>query len=690
MALPNGVWGKILRVDLSNESSTIIEPPENVYKKFLGGEALGMYYLFKEGVVSPDVKPFDPENMLQYLVGPVNGVGPNNRATAVTKSPYNYSGVSLCGGQHAQQLKLAGLDGIQVVGKASDPIWLAVKDREVEFRDATDIWGTKIEHSETYMKNRVVADIETHEQNMLKEADMTEEWANLQPPKDDQKIGAKRNAACWVIGPGAENKVWYGATMTEGARAHGRHGNGAIAGSKNLKGIAVRGTMGHPLANRSDYLSTVKSIQDAESGSYFWRQYGTPGISPATSNWEGGYPIWNWKYSAWSDPLSPKAFSGSFMDNASWVKKQTCPGCNLTCLSTAQISSDDEMMDDLITDMPDWEAMGMVGGNLGFVFPQEGKFEGLTPADPYPGTEEDLIEALNKLQYTTWKHDLNALDYIEGGANLSCVLHLYNDGVITMDDMPGIDEEPYWGNVHAVDQLMDLLIQGPDQDNEFGAAMAKGTWETAKYFAEEKGNDNVPDDAEYDTIMDYSQTGKRYGQPAHGVRSGRDKDALEYVTQYRPIIHTGGATPQAQNTTSLVNSLVYCSFAQGYWGIEGMKKMVNAATGWSLGEADLRAVGERAWNLGRIFNLYTQEIQNPKEEWDTKDMFPAHWWKESPNGPVAGRAAYEGDSSALFDEALPEYWNKRSWSEDKGVPTQSKLESLGLTEIAEDIASQLR
>lgn len=452
----------------------------------------------------------------------------------------------------------------------------------------------------------------------------------------------------------------------------------------------VRGTQGHPLADKSSFFESVRNIQEAESEDYYWRNYGTTGISPASSNWEGGYPIRNWLYEAWDDPMAPSAYAGAFMRDSSFVKSQACAGCNLTCLDSTRITSEDSMMDGIISDMPDWEAMGMVGGNLGYIFPNEGKFEGMTPKDGYPGNKRDMYKALAKLQYTTWKHDSNALDFIEGGNLLAAVMHLYEDGVITMDDMPGIDEEPYWGNVHAVDQLMDLLMNGPDQDNAFGAAMAKGTWELCKYFAEEKGNENVPDDAYYDEIMHYAQTGKRYGQAAHGTRSGRDKDALEYVTQYRPCIHTGGATPEAQNTTSLVNSMVYCSFAQGYWGMEGMKKLVNSATGWDRSEEQLRRVGERAWNLGRLFNLHTQEIQNPKEEWDTREMFPEHWWHEPGTGPKPDRVAYEGDPSELFDGTLIEYWSDRGWTEDKGVPTESKLSDLGLTDVAEDIASQYR
>jgi len=69
---------------------------------------------------------------------------------------------------------------------------------------------------------------------MLREGDMTPEWAALRPPKG-KGMGAKRLASVWMIGPGGENKVWYANVITEGARAHGRYGPGAVMGSKNSK-----------------------------------------------------------------------------------------------------------------------------------------------------------------------------------------------------------------------------------------------------------------------------------------------------------------------------------------------------------------------------------------------------------------------------------------------------------------------
>ena len=86
MADLKGMTGKIARVDLTSGKVTVVEPAEEIYKKYLGGAALGVYFLFKEGVVSPDVAPLSPQNMLQFLIGPITGAAPNARSVAVTKS----------------------------------------------------------------------------------------------------------------------------------------------------------------------------------------------------------------------------------------------------------------------------------------------------------------------------------------------------------------------------------------------------------------------------------------------------------------------------------------------------------------------------------------------------------------------------------------------------------------------------
>jgi aldehyde:ferredoxin oxidoreductase len=675
MADLKGMTGKIARVDLSSRTVSVVEPPEEIYKKFLGGSALGVYYMFEEGIVEPSVDPLGPDNMIQFMIGPVTGTGANARSTIVTKAAYNFICITTSGGQAASELKYAGWDGIQVVGKADRPVYLAVIDDIVEIRDASHVWGMGAEEAEIELKKEVSAELEFREA-MMRDADLTPEWAALRPVRR-LGIGAKRLASAWVIGPGGENQVWYACVMTEGGRAHGRYGAGAIAGSKNLKGIVIRGTKGHWLADKARFLELTNAIQASEKGDYFWRSYGTAGIGARSAYVEDAFPIRNWQWCCWADP-NVKAITGPFMDSVSFVRKQSCPGCVLHCLYPTEVTSEDELMDGALSDMPDWEAMGMVGGNLGYM-----EMPGTTPGDPFTGDHNDQAENLAKLQFTTFLHDNYGLDFIEGGANLALLMELRQRDLITPDDLDGIDLQ--WGDVHAVDTLLKKIVNREG----VGDKLAQGTWETAKYFAEKKGN---PD------ILDYAMTGHRYGQPAHDVRSPADKNAMEYVTVARPCEHTGGggagfkqgdfaAAIAGQDGKAAIDSLVHCSFARGHWG--GMTvDLVKAATGWSdFTEEDLLKVGARQYALARLFEIHTQQLQDPKEEWDK--LIPPRWFKDPlPTGPHKNAVAYEGNPAKLFDEDLPAYWKIRGWTEDKGVPTLATLEDLGIADVAEDIAKQ--
>jgi aldehyde:ferredoxin oxidoreductase len=677
MAELKGYAGKIARVDLTRGTVDAIQTPEEVLRKHLGGSSLGSYYMVKEGLLDPAIKPFDPENMVQFLIGPVTGLGPNARSTIVTKSPYNFITITLSGGYASSYLKFAGWDGIQVVGKAAKPVYLAVIDDNIEIRDAGKLWGMDTEQAEMEMINSTLAPIEYRE-SLLTEADMTPEWAALHPPKG-KGIGAKRLAAAWVIGQGGENLVWYANVITEGARAHGRHGSGAICGSKNLKGIVVRGTQGQKLADKAGFMKITKEIQDLMLTNFGNRSFGTARIGARCANLEGAFPIRNWQWGSWADPTNVKSLDGPWMSETSFVKQIACPGCTMHCMYLTQVTSADPLLDGTITDMPDWEAMGMVGGNLGYI-----EQEGRTPSEGFTGDHWDLAEFLAKTQFTTFLHDDYGLDYIEGGNLLGLVMELRQRNLITVQDLDGIDVK--WGDAHAVDAILKKIIRREG----VGDVLANGTWEAAKYFADKKNNPE---------IMKYSQTTHRYGQPAHGVR-GLDKNALEYATVNRPNIHTGGggsafnkgdyaAAAAGQNSTCAVNSLVHCSFAAGHWAGK-TAALVAAATGWSdYKEEELPLIGAREYALTRIFDLTTQQLTDPKTQWDS--LLTDRWFDDPlPTGPDKGGVAYDGNKDKLMNEALPAYWKARGWTEDKGVPLADTLKQLGIDDIAESYAAKLR
>ncbi len=676
MANLKGMTGKIAQINLTTGEITTIEPPEEIYRKYIGGSALGVYYLFKEGIIEPTVDPLGPDNMFQVMIGPMTGAAPNARSVTVTKSPYNFIGISTSGGQAAAELKYAGWDGVQVIGKADKPVYIAIIDDKIEIRDASHVWGKGVEEAEMILKAEVVADSEKRDA-MLRDADLTPEWAALRPPKG-KGLGNKRLAQVWLIGKGGESQVWYANVMTEGARAHGRYGTGAVMGSKNLKAIVIRGTKGHPLADKKTFMALVNQIQASEKTDYFWRSYGTAGIGAASAYQEDSYPIRNWQWTSWADP-AVRLMEGPQMDFASFVKSQACPGCALHCLFTSEVTSEDPLMNNTLTDMPDWEAMGMAGGALGY-FEMPGK----TPSDTYVGTIQDQAEALAKMQFTTFLHDNYGLDYIEGGTLLGFLMELRQRNLITPADLDGIDMQ--WGDVHAVDAILKKIVT----KEGIGAKLATGSYNTAKYFAELKGNQE---------IMNYVQATHRYGQPAHDVRSGGDKNAMEYLTVDRPTEHTGGGTAgfnegdwaaaiAGQNEKiGTSDALVCCNFPGGHWAGK-TADMIKAATGWSdFAVEELNLVGARQYAMARLFDIHTQQLTDPKEQWDK--IVPHRWfYDKTQGGPLAGKVAYDGDPSKLFDVALPAYWKERGWTEDKGIPTQETLKKLGIDDIAGPIAAK--
>ncbi len=118
----NGYQGKILHVNLTSQTLEIEEPEESFYRKYMGGSAMGMYYLLKNTPAGAD--PLGLENTLCLMLSGITGaaISGQSRVTATAKSPETgLVGDSQAGGFWPAELKRAGFDGIVIRGQAKDP-----------------------------------------------------------------------------------------------------------------------------------------------------------------------------------------------------------------------------------------------------------------------------------------------------------------------------------------------------------------------------------------------------------------------------------------------------------------------------------------------------------------------------------------------------------------------------------------
>lgn len=203
-----GGWtGKVLRVDLTTRTTSVENTLEK-YADFWGGAGIGYKVLWDE--TDETTGPWDPENRLVFSWGPLTGTGaPCGGRTAITAlSPQHAQhgpATGHMGGHFSAEAKYAGWDAIIVQGKASGPVYIAIKDSKVEIVDCPQLWGNGV--------YRATAEIQ-------------------------QALGGSCQVA--AIGQAGENLVAQSCIITD--YSHSAGGQGSVMGSKNLKAIGVVGT----------------------------------------------------------------------------------------------------------------------------------------------------------------------------------------------------------------------------------------------------------------------------------------------------------------------------------------------------------------------------------------------------------------------------------------------------------------
>lgn len=292
-----GYAGKILRVNLTDQTIKVEDLSLDWARRFIGGRGLATKYLFEE--IDPKVEPFSPGNKLIITTGPLTGtsVPTGGRYMVVTKSPLSETiACSNSGGFFGAELKAAGYDMIILEGKAEKPVYLAIEDEKVEIKDASHLWGKLV--SETT--------------DALKEA-----------------YGDK--AKVLAIGPGGENLVRFAAVINDYDRAAGRSGVGAVMGSKNLKAIVVKGSKGVAVADEQKVkdvvASKIKILRENPVTGEGLPAYGTA-ILVNIINEHGIFPVANFQkaYTPYADHISGETMSKTIL-----TKKHACFRCPIAC-----------------------------------------------------------------------------------------------------------------------------------------------------------------------------------------------------------------------------------------------------------------------------------------------------------------------------------------------------------------------
>ncbi len=133
-----GYMGKVLKIDLSSETSELYPWTDEDRRRTIGGKIMAADILFQH--IRPGMKAFDEDNWIVVTTGPLTGSGcPNtSRFNISTISPL--TGIitsSNCGGNFGLSLKRAGYDACIFTGRAKGPTTVHITEDGVTFEDAS-------------------------------------------------------------------------------------------------------------------------------------------------------------------------------------------------------------------------------------------------------------------------------------------------------------------------------------------------------------------------------------------------------------------------------------------------------------------------------------------------------------------------------------------------------------------------
>jgi aldehyde:ferredoxin oxidoreductase len=314
----------ILKLNLTTGKREEYQIPPQWEKDFLGGASLAARILYSS--LTRELDPLSPEAPLLFMMGPMTGTsGPTTgRFVVCGKGPATgLWAESNVGGFWGPELRAAGYDGLWIIGKAENPIYLWLDGNKLEVRDAVHLWGANTYTTQEKVKEEI----------------------------------REKSAHVCVIGPAGEKQVLFASIMCDHGRMSGRTGMGAVMGAKNLKAIAVHGTNPIPVFDLATYAplrSESNRVLKQDNEAKVLRELGTAGAANY-AEYMGAMPV---KYYSRGSFENVDNISGAKMTETILTSRSACQGCVIACGRVVKLG------DSAKRKGPEYETMIGFGPNL--------------------------------------------------------------------------------------------------------------------------------------------------------------------------------------------------------------------------------------------------------------------------------------------------------------------------------------
>ncbi|MFW9956456.1 MAG: aldehyde ferredoxin oxidoreductase family protein [Candidatus Odinarchaeota archaeon] len=622
--MARGYMGKFLRVNLTDGIFNVEPLPTSWIKDFIGGDGFGAKLLFTE--VPGRIDPLSDKNKLIIATGPITGTmwPMSGRTVFISKAPLTgIWGESHVGGFLGAELKYAGYDLLVIEGKSEKPVYIYIEDSDLQIRDAQQLWGLTTDKLTGAIK----------------------------------KIHQDPDIQVAAIGPAGERLVRYASVMVNHARAAGRTGMGAVLGSKNVKGIAIRGHGAVEVHDHSTFMELAKEAHSRVRSNPQARQMGKYGtwVLTAVKQEIGELPTYNHQtgvFDGW------EKLSGDYIRPRYTVADRACFGCSLGCKKVNYVR--DGPFAGTLEEGPEYEGLMAFGSSLGI---------------------DDYATTLKANQIC----NRYGMDIISAGATIGFAIEAFVKGVITTKDTGGLKLS--WGDREQIIDLLQMIANRKD----FGNLLAEGSKRAAetlgrgteKFAIHVKGMEvSGQDGRTHRSIALGHATGARGADHLRSLvvvdqlgyedvaasRWGADK-LPEIIDPYTEK-YKANAVFESENAYCIRDTLIVCWYSVSwppiFW-MEDFARMLPSVTGESyLGKVEnLTKIAERQVTLKRLFNA--REGITKKD-----DQLPDRFTKEPmPEGPGKGQIVN-------LAPMLQDYYNLRGWDLETGLPTKETLKRLSL------------